>query len=123
MPLSAVHACKNADCTAMQCCCTPGLLAAVKVCAHVRRERRKAGDELEVTRLAEGAAIELRARARNDRGVSAWSEPLRVQTRRKAVDGGGCAGAFKWTQTKADVTLQIAVRPCSYVCALTSFCV
>ena len=75
------------------------------------RERGRPGGELEVYAPEEGVKLELKARAENDRGVSAWSKPLRVRTRHKAVEGGCDAGAFKWTQTRADVTLHMPVSP------------
>jgi hypothetical protein len=69
---------------------------------------------VEVAGLAEDAECEVRGRARNDRGTSSWSQPLRMRTRRVAAEGGCDAGAYRWSQTKADVTLQITVRafPC-----------
>ena len=62
-----------------------------------------------MTGLREYVEYEVRARACNDRGVSSWSVPLPVLTRRKAVDGGCDNGLYKWTQTPTEVLMQLAV--------------
>ena len=65
---------------------------------------------MEAAGLQEGTPVELRAQAVNDRGASAWSGPLRVLTRRRAVGGGCDMGTYKWNQTLSEITIQLAVR-------------
>lgn len=48
-------------------------------------------------------------RAHNIKGSSEWSKPLRVLTRRKAVEGGCDNGLYKWMQTRGELIIQLAV--------------
>ena len=61
--------------------------------------------------LQEFTKYEARVRARSCKGVSGWCRPLRVLTRRRAVEGGCDCGLYRWTQTPAEVVIHVAVRP------------
>ncbi len=61
--------------------------------------------------LHEFTEYEVRAQASSSKGASDWSKPLRVLTRRKAVEGGCDCGLYKWTQTRSEVFIHVAVRP------------
>ncbi|EIE24798.1 hypothetical protein COCSUDRAFT_41089 [Coccomyxa subellipsoidea C-169] len=65
--------------------------------------------DVDVGSLQEYTEHEIRGRAQNIRGASEWSKPIRVLTRRKAVEGGCDSGLYKWTQTRGEVVFQLAV--------------
>ena len=65
----------------------------------------------EVVGLQEFTEYEVRIQASNSKGCSEWSKPLRVLTRRRAVEGGCDCGLYKWTQTRSEVVIHVAVRP------------
>ncbi|CAL8464128.1 g3663 [Coccomyxa elongata] len=67
------------------------------------------GADIHVGSLQEYTEYEVRGRAHNIRGTSDWSKPIRVLTRRKAIDGGCDNGLYKWTQTHGEVVIQLAV--------------
>lgn len=67
------------------------------------------GSDIHVGSLQEYTDYKVRGRAHNIRGTSEWSKPIRVLTRRKAVDGGCDNGLYKWTQTRGELVIQLAV--------------
>ncbi len=67
------------------------------------------GADIHVGSLREYIEYEVRGRAHNIRGTSDWSKPIRVLTRRKAIDGGCDNGLYKWTQTRGEVVIQLVV--------------
>lgn len=64
---------------------------------------------MDVGSLQECTEYEIRGHAQNNRGASDWSKPIRVLTRRKAVDGGCDNGLYRWTQTRGELIIQLAV--------------
>ena len=59
--------------------------------------------------LQEFTEYEVRAQARSGKGASDWSRPLRVLTRQRAVEGGCDCGLYKWTQTRSELVIHVAV--------------
>ena len=78
------------------------LSSACRACTDVQRGA-------DVVGLQEFTEYEVRAQARSSKGVSDWSRPLRVLTRRRAVEGGCDCGLYKWTQTHSEVVIYVAV--------------
>lgn len=82
------------------------------------------GSDIHVGGLQEHTEYEVRGRAHNVRGTSEWSKPIRVLTQRKAIDGGCDNGLYKWTQTRGEVVIQLAVgiQTCQAGISMLSVC-
>lgn len=59
--------------------------------------------------LQEFTEYEVRAQACSGKGASGWSRPLRVLTRQRAVEGSCDCGLYRWTQTRAEPSIHVAV--------------
>ncbi|KAK9918893.1 hypothetical protein WJX75_007917 [Coccomyxa subellipsoidea] len=72
-------------------------------------QSRGSSSDVDMESLQEYTEYEIRGRAQNNRGASDWSKPIRVLTRRKAVDGGCDDALYRWTQTRGELIIQLAV--------------